>query len=93
MVGGMWIFYWIFVWLPAYILAFFPQIEHFFPVTAISPLEMEQITAVVSIAIVAAIRTLRCIFACSPVYTSSRSNSTVLVLLLPLSGGGTSSEH
>ncbi|KAJ7336941.1 hypothetical protein DFH08DRAFT_813245 [Mycena albidolilacea] len=93
LVGGIWIFYWIFIWLPAYILAFFPQTGHFFPVTAISPLEIEQIAAVVSVAVVAAIRTLRRIFARSPVHTRSRSDSTLLVPLLPPSGGGTSSEH
>ncbi|KAJ7716411.1 hypothetical protein B0H14DRAFT_3012901 [Mycena olivaceomarginata] len=60
---GVWIVFWgILGWLPIYTLSFFPQLA-FFPPTAISAAEMDQIAALSGTVLVAATRTLRHIYA------------------------------
>ncbi|KAJ7891137.1 hypothetical protein B0H13DRAFT_2340633 [Mycena leptocephala] len=46
------------LWWPMYILAFFPQLPYF-PITGISIREMDQITALLGVAVVAALRIVR----------------------------------
>ncbi|KAJ7271258.1 hypothetical protein C8J57DRAFT_1716392 [Mycena rebaudengoi] len=58
---GFWFVSWLLLWWPAYVLAFFPQLG-IFPPTGISVLEMDQIAALLAVAIVAAIRIGRAIF-------------------------------
>ncbi|KAJ7212623.1 hypothetical protein GGX14DRAFT_564374 [Mycena pura] len=53
-----WFFTWVVFWWPIYILAWFPQMG-FFPLTAMSVLDMDQIAALLGIVVVAAIRMLR----------------------------------
>ncbi|KAJ7795806.1 hypothetical protein B0H14DRAFT_2917527 [Mycena olivaceomarginata] len=61
-----WLVMWVMSWWPMYFLAFFPQIGYY-PPSGISVLEMDQIAALLSVVIVAAIHFLRPIFkyACS----------------------------
>jgi hypothetical protein len=76
-VGMMWLFSWLVLWWPVYVLAFIPQIGHF-PPTGISALDMDQITAVLGVAIVAAIRILHRVFRGSSVTTSDEHELAVL---------------
>ncbi|KAJ6511199.1 hypothetical protein C8R45DRAFT_402688 [Mycena sanguinolenta] len=72
---------WVLLWWPVYILAYFPQ-QGFFPLTATSVFEMDQIAALLGIAVVAAIRTLRVIF---KIFHSRGDLAPEGIPLLPLS--------
>jgi hypothetical protein len=61
MFAGLWFISWQLLWWPAYVVAFFPQLGYF-PPTGISVLEMDQIVALLAVAVVAAIRIGRAIF-------------------------------
>jgi hypothetical protein len=69
-IGSFWVILWVTLWWLVYILAFFPQII-FFPPTATSVLEMDQIAALLGVSAVAAIRILRAIF--KVIYPSAHS--------------------
>jgi hypothetical protein len=55
---GIWGLLWMWIWLSVYILAFFPH-KGYFPITGMSVLDMDQIAALLPIAITAIIRIVR----------------------------------
>jgi hypothetical protein len=63
-----WLVMWVMSWWPMYFLAFFPQIGYY-PPSEISVLEMDQIAALLSVVIVAAIHFLQ------PVFKYARSSA------------------
>ncbi|KAF7368038.1 hypothetical protein MSAN_00869700 [Mycena sanguinolenta] len=85
-----WLVYWVILWAPIYVLAFFPQMGYF-PLTGMSVMDMDQITALLSVAFIAAFRTGRRIFEAVP-HSGKGPGSTQelepLVLPSPSMGGG-----
>ncbi|KAJ7493914.1 hypothetical protein FB451DRAFT_1491471 [Mycena latifolia] len=83
----MWFMGWVVFWWPVYILAFFPEMGYF-PITGISVLEMDQIAALLDVAVVAAIRILRTIVkAIRPPEDSDSTSLHEVAPLLPVSSG------
>ncbi|KAJ7251719.1 hypothetical protein C8J57DRAFT_1352317 [Mycena rebaudengoi] len=70
------------LWWPTYILALIPW-AGYFPATGTSVLEMDQITSLLAVAIVAAIRIGRLIAKASPSADASTSEEHELAPLLP----------
>ncbi|KAK6977599.1 hypothetical protein R3P38DRAFT_518747 [Favolaschia claudopus] len=81
LVAVAWVIAWICFWWFVYILAFFPQ-SRFFPPTKTSFTEMDQVSAVLAVLVVAFLRTLHAFRTRSSVNPSSSPES---VALLPVS--------